>query len=130
MMSDSETAFYKFVKRNYKPLFPKLIERSRYHRRSKSLFKLLNLIRQMTLVHIYIHLQQWHIMDSIPQPVCGYGRAGRNHHFAAEFGVNHDALYGYCTAKQQDFYGFRLHLMVTTQRVIAHFVLAPGAIMM
>lgn len=127
MVNDSETAFFKFVKRNYRPLFPQLLERSRYHRRSKSLFKLMNLIRQMMLVHLDIHLQQWHIMDSMPVPVCGYSRAGRSHHFAAQFGVNHDALYGYCAAKQQAFYGFRLHLMVTTQGVIAHFVLAPGS---
>lgn len=127
LVNDSETAFYKFIKRNYKPLFPKLIDRSRYHRRSKSLFKLTNLIRQMMLRHIDIHLQQWHIMDSMPVPVCGYSRAGRTHHFAAQFGVEHAALYGHCAAKQQAFYGFRLHLMVTTQGVVAHFVLAPAS---
>ena len=127
MVNDSETAWYQFVKRNYKPLFPHLIERSRYHRRSKSLFKLTNLIRQMLLLHLDVHLQQWHLMDSMPVPVCGYTRAGRAHHFAAHFGVTHDTLYGHCAAKKLDFYGFRLHLMVTTQGIVAHFVLAPGS---
>ncbi len=127
MVTDSETAWYKFVKRNYKPLFPQLIERSRYHRRSKSLFRLTNLIRQMLLVHLEVHLQQWYIMDSMPVPVCGYTRAGRSKHFAAQFEVDHHALYGHCAAKQQDFYGFRLHLMVTTQGIVTHFVLAPAS---
>lgn len=127
MVINSETAWYNFIKRNHKPLFPKLIERSRYHRRSKSLFKLTNLIRQLLLLHLDVHLQQWHLMDSMPVPVCGYTRAGRTHQFAAQFGVAHDSLYGYCAAKQLDFYGFRLHLMVTTQGIVTHFVLAPGS---
>lgn len=127
MVINSETAWYKFIKRNYKPLFPHLIERSRYHRRSKSLFKVTNLIRQMLLLQMDVHLQQWHLMDSMPVPVCGYRRAGRAHHFAAQFEVTHNSLYGHCAAKQLDFYGFRLHLMVTTQGIVAHFVLAPGS---
>lgn len=127
MAIDSETAWYKFIKRNHKALFPHLIERSRYHRRSKSLFKVTNLIRQMLLLHLDVHLQQWHLMDSMPVPVCGYTRAGRAHHFAAQLEVTHDSLYGHCAAKKMDFYGFRLHLMVTTQGIVAHFVLAPGS---
>lgn len=127
MVIDSETAWYKFVKRNHKALFPQLIERSRYHRRSKSLFKLTNLIRQMLLRYLEVDRQQWHLIDSMPVPVCGYTRAGRTHQFAAQFGVSHDALYGYCAAKELHFYGFRLHMLVTTQGIIAHFVLAPGS---
>lgn len=127
MIIDSETAWYKFIKRNHKSLFPHLIERSRYHRRSKSLFRLTNLIRQMLLLHLDVHRQQWHLMDSMPVPVCGYTRAGRTHEFAAQFGVSHASLYGHCAAKKLDFYGFRLHLMVTTQGIVAHFVLAPGS---
>lgn len=84
----------------------------------------------MLLMHLDVHLQQWHIMDSMPVPVCGYTRAGRTHHFAAQFDVAHASLYGHCAAKKMDFYGFRLHLMVTTQGIVAHFVLAPAVIMM
>nr|WP_293844678.1 hypothetical protein [uncultured Arsenicibacter sp.] len=51
-----------------------------------------NLIRQMLLLHLDVHLQQWHIMDSMPVPSCGYTRAGRAQHFAAQFEVAHDAL--------------------------------------
>lgn len=127
MVSDSETAFYGFVKRNYKRLFPQLIERSRWHRRSKSLFKLTNLIRQMMIAHLGVDRQMWYIMDSMPIPVCGYTRAGRQHNLAAEFGITHAQMYGHCAAKKEDFYGFRLHLMVTTQGIAAHFVVAAAS---
>lgn len=127
MVTNSETAWYNFVSRNYKPLFPKLIERSRFHRRSKSLFKLTNLIRQMLLCELGITRQIWYLMDSMPLPVCGYSRAGRTHNLAAQFGVTHQEMYGHCAAKKENFYGFRLHLMVTTQGVAAHFVVAAAS---
>jgi hypothetical protein len=127
MVTNSETAWYDFIKRNYSHLFPQLIERSRFHRRSKGLFKLTNLMRQMMLCQLGITRQLWYIMDSMPLPVCGYSRAGRQHNLAAEFGITHQEMYGYCAAKDLAFYGFRLHLMVTTDGVIAHFVLAPAS---
>jgi len=37
MFTDSQKAWHRFVKKNYLSLFPKLISRSRYHRRSKNL---------------------------------------------------------------------------------------------
>lgn len=127
MVTNSETAWYNFVKRNFSHLFPQLIERSRLHRRSKSLFKLTNLIRQMLLCQLGVTRQIWYIMDSMPVPVCRSPRAGRQHNLAAEFGITHNEMFGHCAAKQEDFYGFRLHLMVTTQGVVAHFVVAAGS---
>lgn len=127
MVTNSETAWYGFIKRNYVHLFPHLIERSRFHRRSKSLFKLTNLIRQMLLCHMGVTRHVWYIMDSMPVPLCHYARAGRTHTIEGQFEINSVQLYGRCAAKQEDIYGFRLHMMVNTQGVIAHFVLAPAS---
>ena len=74
-----------------------------------------------------IHFQKWHIMDSLPVPVCIYARASRNKQFASNFGVDNYHLYGHCAAKKEDIYGFKLHLIVTTQGIPAHYVLAPAA---
>src|SRR5712692_4316888 len=38
MVLDSETAWVHFVQKNYRPLFPQLNERSRFHRRNKDLW--------------------------------------------------------------------------------------------
>lgn len=65
-------------------------------------------------------------MDIMPLPVCGYTRAGRQHTLAAEFGVAHKEMYGHCTAKKEDFYGFRLHLMLTTEGVPVHILVATS----
>ena len=127
MFNDSERAFYSYVWKNYHHLFPKMIDRTRYHRRCKDLYRIANLIRLELLWKMDVDMQSHHVMDSMPVPVCKYARASRNLTFAAEYGVNNDSLYGYCAAKKEDYYGFKLHLLVTTQGIPAHFVLAPAS---
>lgn len=127
MVCDSEKAWYKMVKKNYLPLFPKLLERSRYHRRCKDLQQLTEVIRIKFLHFMDNHLQKRFIMDSMPVPVCVYARASRNLRFATDFGVDNADLYGHCASKKQDIYGFKLHLMTSTQGIPTHYVLAPAA---
>lgn len=127
MAFDSEKAWHGYVKKNYKHLFPKLLERSRYHRRCKDLQQITELIRSKLLYFMDTHLQNWFVMDSMPIPVCVYARASRNLRFTTDFQVDNDTLYGHCASKKEDYYGFKLHLLVTTQGIPAHYVLAPSA---
>ena len=127
MVSDSENAWHRFVRKNYLHLFPDLTSRSRYHRRCKNLQQLTELMRLVMIQLIGAHEEPWHILDSIPVPVCVYVRAGRNDRFCTEFQVDNDLLYGRCASKDQKVYGFKLHLMVTIQGTPVHYVLAPAA---
>jgi len=126
MVCDSEKAWHRMVKKNYLGLFPKLLERSRYHRRCKDLQQITEIIRQLFLALMDSHMQQWFIMDSMPVPVCLHARASRNLRFATDFNVDNDMLYGHCASKKQDVYGFKLHMMTSTQGVPMHYVLAPA----
>ncbi len=74
-----------------------------------------------------VYLQEWHVMDSMPIPVCAYARASRNLRFATDFQVDNSDLYGHCAAKKENIYGFKLHLMVTTQGIPTNYVLAPAS---
>lgn len=127
MMYDSQLAWYNYVAKNYLHLFPDLLEASRYHRRCKALQKLIEIIREHLLIFMQTHLQSWHVMDSMPIPVCKYSRAGRNKRFAYQLEVEHSSLYGHCASQKQDIYGFKLHLMVTAQGIPVHYLLAPSA---
>ena len=127
MMFDSEKAWHKYVKKNYLSLFPKLLERSRYHRRCKDLQQITELMRVKLLHLMDTHLQDWFVMDSMPVPVCVYTRASRNLRFCTDFQVDNNTLYGHCAAKKEDYYGFKLHLLVTTQGLPAHYVVAPSS---
>lgn len=126
MVCDSEKAWHRMVKKNYLRLFPKLLERSRYHRRCKDLQQITEIIRQLFLALMDSHMQQWFIMDSMPVPVSLHARASRNLRFATDFNVDNNMLYGHCASKKQDIYGFKLHMMTSTQGVPMHYVLAPA----
>lgn len=127
MFTDSEKAWHRFVKKNFLHLFPKLISRSRYHRRCKNLQQITEIIRQILVDYLEMYSKEWHLMDSMPLPVCLRARASRNKRFCEEFEVDNGLLYGYCASKKLKIYGFKLHLIVTLQGIPVHYVLAPAA---
>jgi Transposase DDE domain len=62
------------------------------------------------------------IIDSLPVPVCRRVRAGRCRKVQG-------AIYcGYCAAKEEKFFGWRLHLVVTLQGVPVSFELLPASL--
>jgi hypothetical protein len=61
------------------------------------------------------------ILDSLPLPVCRRVRARRCRK------VRGRAYCGYCAAKRETFFGWRLHLVVTPQGVPVAFALLPAA---
>lgn len=127
MFNSSQAAWHAFVKKNYLHLFPRLPERSRYHRRCKDLQHLVRVLQQLLVSLTGGHREQWHVIDSMPVPVCRRARAGRNLRFAAESGVDIDQLFGHCASQKLDIFGFKLHLLTDTRGVPIHFVLAPAA---
>jgi hypothetical protein len=61
------------------------------------------------------------IIDSMPLPVCKRARAGRCKK------VRGKAYCGYCAAKKEKFFGWRLHLICTAQGVPVSFEMLPAA---
>jgi hypothetical protein len=127
MVSDSENGWYRFVKKNYLHLFPQLLERSRYHRRCKDSQQMTEFIRKIMINLMGLDRHEFHLMDSIPVPVCVYARASRNMRFSEDFGIDNSDLYGYCASKEEKIYGFKLHVLETVQGVPVHYVLAPAS---
>jgi hypothetical protein len=62
------------------------------------------------------------IIDSLPVPVCKRKRARRCRK------VRGRAFGGYCAAKEEKFFGWRLHLICTPQGLPVAFELLPGAV--
>ena len=61
------------------------------------------------------------VMDSMPLPVCKRVRAWRSKK------VRGKAFCGYCAAKQEKFFGWRLHLICTPEGLPVSFDLLPAA---
>lgn len=125
MFLDSETAWCDFVYRNYRYLFPNLNERSRFHWRNKDLWVVKNLLRHRILGNLNTPFERYHLVDSMPVPICKYVRSKRCRFFLGE--VDKDTMFGVCESKDEKVYGFKLHLLITVEGIIVNFIIAPAA---
>jgi IS5 family transposase len=119
---DSEKAWLGFCGRNLRGLFPKSCHRTRFNRTRRVLHAVINGIRKQLTCIIGYPNESIRIIDSIPIPVCKFGRA----HFHKSFKV--DAAYGYCASKKETYYGFKLHVLTTVDGYVTDFVLTPANI--
>lgn len=99
--------------------FPEMLSLSRFNRRIHRLKEFLEFcfesIREIFLTgDLYIE-------DSMPLPVCKRVRACRNRK------VKGREYCGYCSAKKEKFFGFRLHLIVDTKGIPVSLAIIPGA---
>ena len=120
---DSENAWYNFVKKNYKYLFPNLCSRSRFNRTRRALMQVTELLRQKLLSAFDILSKRYFIIDSFPLPVCKFGRA----HFCSSF-KSEGANYGKCPSKKETYFGYKVHALITLEGFITLFEITPASV--
>lgn len=109
--------FYSHYYSHYRHFFPQLRERSAWVRQIAALWQIKAFIQQQ-LVHLSGADQDpVQAIDTLPLPVCGYTRSGRDRCFKNE------ADYGHCAAKKLDYYGFKLGLRIARCGMIIHYPL-------
>ena len=72
---DSENAWYNFIVKQFKNLFPNIPERSRLNRRRRNLWKVTDMLRQKILESL--PYGDIHIVDSLPVPIVVQSTDGR-----------------------------------------------------
>ncbi len=93
---------------------------SRFNRRLHALADWLPFLLE-TLAEVFHHGEVF-VLDSLPVPVCKRARARRCRKVRGR-------LYcGYCAAKHEKCFGWRLHLLCTPAGVPVHFTLLPAAL--
>ena len=115
---DSENAWYTFVKKNYRHLFPRMCDRSQFNRTRR------NLLPVMDLIFTELARQFWDnvfIVDSFPLEVCKFGRA----HFCKVFRAE-GATYSKNPSKKQTYFGFKVHAITTSAGAIQAFEITPA----
>ncbi len=115
----SEHEQVRFVETYLRPFFPRFLDRSRYHRRRSVMAGTFERMRRMVLAELPLALQDLHILDSTPVPVMCFRRSGLTPLFP-------EAAYGYCAAKREHYFGFKLHLVVDRTGIPLHFELTPA----
>lgn len=118
---DSENAWFNFCKKNMQDLFPKLCDRSRFNRTRRNLHAVIEEIRKEVASLTELAAEPYRIIDSIPVPVCKFGRARFHKTFKG-----HGAAYGRCPAKKETYLGYKLHLLTTLDGLVTDFVLTPA----
>lgn len=94
---------------------------SRFNRRLHALGAWL--VRMLELVaEVFTHHEVLFAIDSLPVPACQRARGERCRK------VRGKEYYGFVAAKRVYFYGWRLHLVVTSQGIPVNVVLMPGSI--
>lgn len=121
---DKEKPLLSYVRRNHLTLFPHLPERTRFNRRRRSLGEATNTIRRRikTLLLSYLDPEDYQlvVLDSLPIPVVGFAHAPDEHRWHGH------AAFGRITSKHCTIYGFKLHLLITSNGLILDFVLAAA----
>lgn len=108
---DKDLGLWKYFKNNKFYLFAKLGSRPNFVKQSSNLWKVKHLLHA-ELIEKYFGHTGIHIIDGFPMPICNYVRAYKCRSFKNEAG------YGYCSAKDEKYYGFKGHIIVNDLGVI------------
>lgn len=117
---DSEKAFFSLLKREYKNLFPKIGDRTRFNRTKRNLYWVISKIREYISSFMQSYSNNIRIVDSMPIPVCEFGRA----HFSKCF--KGEASYGRCPSKKQTYFGFKFHALTTIDGFLSDYIITPA----
>jgi len=121
-----ERRWYRTVRANWRGLFPDLPERSVLHKRTKSLYRVLDRCR-CALRDRLLDDDPRRLIDGTPVPVCEVSRVGRpDGSSAGRQWFEYGAAIGRCAARAWWFYGFKLVLTATLDMLPDQAVLVPA----
>ena len=93
-----------YFKAHYQAWFPNLSDRTSFVRQAANLWQFKALLQQQIVKAADQHSATLQVIDTLPLPVCAWVRGVRDKCFPSV------ADYGYCAAKDQYYYGFKLGL--------------------
>lgn len=124
----SERRWYRTTAANWRGLFPALPERSVLHKRTKSLWRLLDGCRCWLRDHLLDPADARRLIDGTPVPVCAASRVGRpDGTSAGRQWLERGAQVGRCAARHWWYFGFKLVLTVSLDLLPDQAVLVPAA---
>jgi hypothetical protein len=115
-----EREWLRFIENNYRPLFPHLLSQSEFNRRARNLCWLINAMRRWVVAQMGAYEEEYRLIDGTPIQVRHWRRYGRTHLMLP------DAALGYCAAKKETFYGYRLVVLTTLEGVITDWEIIPA----
>jgi Transposase DDE domain len=118
---DRDSRLFWHFRQHHRREFPALarVHRTTFARQAANLWPVKRLLQRRLAERLSGAAADW-LVDSMPLPVCRFGRGG----FCKGFrGL---AAFGYDSLQKQTYYGFRLHLRTSREGVILAYELAPA----
>ncbi len=117
---ETDKGIWSYFRANWLKLFPKLKSRSSFVRQAANLWQYKQELQQLLARNLGGFSDSVHIIDGFPIPLCHYQRAKNCRLFMGE------ADFGYCSAKDEKYYGFHGHLVISAEGVITGFSLTAA----
>lgn len=115
----NDKRIWEYFKRHWNDWFPRLPCRTSFVRQCVNIWYLKEVI-QRKLVNLIHPVDDLHIFDGFPIPTCHVKRAFKRNPFRGIGDV------GYCAAKDQKYFGFKGHLIISPHGLPISFTIAPA----
>lgn len=109
---DTDKGIWRYFKTHWLHFFPQIPCRTTFLRQAANLWRIKQLLHKALSQACGGNSDQVHIVDGLPMRVCTLGHAYNCQIFKDQ------GYYGYCAAKDEYYYGFKGHLVISSEGVI------------
>lgn len=119
---DKDKAIHRFFRQpSWRTFFPKLQRnRTTFVRQAANLWAVLEPMHALLATELGAFEDDTHIVDGLPMPLCKLVRAARAKLFRGL------ATFGYCATKEEYYYGFHGHVLISFHGVITSFTVTAA----
>ena len=118
---DTDKGIWEYFRRHWPHFFPSLGSRTTFARQGANLWYWKLKLQRKFSTKLGAFTDKIYIVDGLPVPVCHFKRAFFSKIFRGKAG------YGYCAAKDEKFYGFRGHLLISFSGVVTGFTVTNAS---
>jgi hypothetical protein len=119
---DTDKGLWRYFRAHWHNWFPNLGSRANFAKHCANLAWIKERIMKELADKMGAYDDRLHIIDGFPLPVCKITRASRSRCFQG------DAGYSYCAAKDEKYYGFEGHLIISSHGIITGATFADASI--
>ena len=118
MEIESENNHFKVLRCNYSSYYKLLPDRSNFNRRRRKLQPFIDDLSQKISEEMTLN-EDTFIINSMPLPICRFARHGRTKIMKED--LEFQPTSGYLPIDKTNYYGFKLHLVVSSKAVVSNF---------
>ncbi len=119
---ETDKGIWAYFRGHWLEWFPQLGSRANFSKQASALWVMKQRLQRQLLIQQEVFDDDLFIVDGFPIPVCLFARAKRCQCFKGE------ADYGYCAAKDETYYGFEGHIIISYQGLVVGYTLTAASV--